>query len=356
MKKSIVMLLVLTLLTALLTGCVGTTVVIGDCSCPSTDVTPSTEPTPSKPNNENPAAVKTGLAVLTKIADSTNGVAKYDVTFVAVAVNDNGVITDCLIDGITAEVQFDTTGSIISDVAAAVSTKNELGDKYGMVAWGGAKFEWNEQAQSFADYVTGKTVEEVKGIAIQPNTKPSEGTDLAASVTIAVGGFMNGVEQAVANAQHRGAQSGDALSLAVTAKLKDSVSATAEKNGTAQLDADVTVLTQKDGVITSCYIDSLQAKVSFNALGEITTDLSQPMLTKNELGDKYNMVAWGGAKFEWNEQAQFFADYVTGKTAAEVAGIAIAPSTKPADGTDLAASVTISIAGFQALIAKAMQG
>ena len=42
-------------------------------------------------------------------------------------------------------------------------------------------------------------------------------------------------------------------------------------------------------------------------------------------------------------------------TADEVAGIAITETTKPADGTDLASSVTISIGGFQALIAKAMQ-
>ena len=43
-----------------------------------------------------------------------------------------------------------------------------------------------------------------------------------------------------------------------------------------------------------------------------------------------------------------------GTTAAEVAGIVITETTKPADGTDLSASVTIAIGGFQALIAKAM--
>ena len=66
------------------------------------------------------------------------------------------------------------------------------------------------------------------------------------------------------------------------------------------------------------------------------------------------MVAWGGAKAEWNEQAASFAAYVTGKTAEEVAGIAVTESAKPADGSDLASSVTISIGDFQALIEKAM--
>jgi hypothetical protein len=66
------------------------------------------------------------------------------------------------------------------------------------------------------------------------------------------------------------------------------------------------------------------------------------------------MVAYGGAIAEWNEQAASFAAYVTGKTAAEVAGIAVTETTKPAEGTDLATSVTIAVGGFQALIAKAL--
>jgi hypothetical protein len=143
--------------------------------------------------------------------------------------------------------------------------------------------------------------------------------------------------------------------LATLNNTKSSTSATAEKAGNAQLDADIAVLTTKDGKITSCYIDSVQAKIAFDATGAITTDLSAGVKTKNELGENYGMVAWGGASAEWNEQAAAFAAYVTGKTAAEVAGIAVTESTKPADGSDLASSVTIAIGGFQALIAKAMQ-
>ena len=108
-------------------------------------------------------------------------------------------------------------------------------------------------------------------------------------------------------------------------------------------------------MITSCIIDAVQAKVNFDTTGTITTDLTAPVQTKNELGENYGMVAWGGAIAEWNEQAASFAAYVTGKTADEVAGIAITETTKPADGSDLASSVTIAIGGFLALIAKAMQ-
>ena len=56
---------------------------------------------------------------------------------------------------------------------------------------------------------------------------------------------------------------------------------------------------------------------------------------------------------EWNEQAAGFAAYVTGKTVSEVAGIAVTESGSAADA-DLAASVTVGIGDFQALIAKAI--
>ena len=65
------------------------------------------------------------------------------------------------------------------------------------------------------------------------------------------------------------------------------------------------------------------------------------------------MKAWGGAKYEWNEQAASFAKYVTGKTAAEVSGIAVSEG-KPADA-DLATTVTIGVGDFMELIAKAMK-
>ena len=65
------------------------------------------------------------------------------------------------------------------------------------------------------------------------------------------------------------------------------------------------------------------------------------------------MKAWGGAKYEWNEQAAAFAQYATGKTAADIAGIAV--SEGKATDTDLASTVTIAIGGFQAIIEKAAQ-
>ena len=374
MKKTLALILTIAMAVALFTGCTGTTVVIGECTCPCVTeeptVAPETTPAepsvaPEEPTEGAPAAtsaLKTGLSVSTSVKDTVsataeaNGAAKYDVTLAAVTVDDNGVIQSCVIDSIPATVEFDTTGAIVTDLTAPVSTKNELGENYGMVAWGGAIAEWDAQVKAVADYAVGKTVEELKNGDIDMTTgKAKDGTDLQSSATIYLAGYVYAIEAAVNNAQHLGAQSGDELVLATMPSVGSSTPADAENAGNAQLDADIAVLTRKDGVITSCYIDSLQAKIAFDATGAVTTDLTAPVKTKNELGADYGMVAWAGAIAEWNEQAASFAQYITGKTAADVAGIAITDTTKPADGSDLASSVTIAIGGFQALIAKAMQ-
>ena len=368
MKKSLMLLIVSLLVMSLLAGCAGTTVVINECTCPCVDaptehiapVPEVTEPVQEATQPAAEGAVKTGLAVVTSVSDSTSataeaaGAVKYDITIAAVTVDDNGVITSCYVDSIPATVNMDATGTITTDLAAPISTKNEQGEAYGMVAWGGAIAEWDAQVAALSSFAVGKTVDELKNGAVSESGYAPEGSDLASSATIYLGGYVAAIEAAANNATHLGAQNGDELTMVTLNSLSSSVSATAEAEGTAQLDADIAVVTTKDGVITSCIIDAVQAKISFNNTGAITTDLTAPISTKNQLGENYGMVAWGGAIAEWNEQAASFAAYVTGKTAEEVAGIAITETTKPADGSDLASSVTIAIGGFQALIAKAL--
>lgn len=351
MKKRFAFILTLALTLSLLAGCAGTPVVYySDCTCPTGSHT--AVPQPSNPPAEG--AVKTGLAVITSVSDSKNAThANYDVTLVAVTVDDKGVIDSCVIDSIGTKVTFDATGTITADQSTEIMSKNELGDRYGMINASGIQREWYQQAAALADYAEGKTIAELKNGAIDETGKAPTGSDLASSATIYLGGYVSAIEAAVNNAKHLGAQAGDELKLAAISSISDSKSAADGKDGTAQLNVDVTALTAKDGVITSCYIDSVQAKVSFDATGTITTDLTAPVQTKNQLGDSYGMVSWGQAKYEWYQQAANFASYVTGKTAAQVAGIAVTEG-KPS-GADLSASVTIAIGGFQALIAKAMQ-
>ena len=351
--KKISMLLALVLAISLLAGCAGTPVVYySNCTCPegSHDVanTPATLPaTPALPTVTG--GLKTGVSFATTLTDSAQGKAQYDVSMVAVLVDEDGIIHDCVIDGISAATTFDETGTITTELTP-VQTKNEQGEYYGMVAYGNAVAEWDQQAAAVANFVIGKKAADL-ATGVVDESGHAVDADLATTATIYIGGFVNQIMEAAANAQYLGAQSGDKLKLAAVTDRSSSVSASAEAAGNAQLDVTITALTLAGDTITSCYIDGVQAKVAFDETGTITSDLAAPQ-TKNQLGDAYGMVAWGNAIAEWNQQAASFADYVTGKTAAQVQGIAVDEATHPTDA-DLAASVTIAIGGFQDLIQKA---
>lgn len=59
--------------------------------------------------------------------------------------------------------------------------------------------EWNEQAAAFAKYVTGKTLDEVKGIKVEDGKAAD--ADLKASVTVSIGDYIKVIEKAVNNAK-----------------------------------------------------------------------------------------------------------------------------------------------------------
>lgn len=346
MKKNATALLTLALASSLLTGCAGKPAVAA----------PSAPAPTAAAETEAPAdSVKTGLYIGADLSKSQSaaggeaGKAKLDVTMVAVTVTDEGVITACAIDAVPAAVEFDADGGITTDLTAEVLTKNVLGEDYGMKEKGSA-FEWNEQAAAFARYAEGKTVEELKTAAID-ETGHALDANLASTASIYLGGYLAGIEEAVKNARHLGAKMGDKLTLASLNALDGSKNATDEE-GVARLDSQAAAVTWNGDVISSCYIDGIQPKVSFDAKGVITSDLTAEVLSKNALGEDYGMVTYGGAQFEWNEQAASFAAYVTGKTAAEVSGIAVTESGK-AEDADLASGVTISIGSFLELIRKA---
>lgn len=344
--KKLTMLLSLILCATLLGGCVGTTVVYSECNCGSCGAVSTEAPMPVPEG-----AVKTGLAIMAALSgenasEEAAGKAEFDVTFVAVNVDDEGIITACVIDSLGTTVNFDTAGAITTDVNAPIQTKNELGENYGMKAYAGSKYEWNEQAAALARYAVGKSVDELKNGAVNESGYAKD-ADLSTTATIYIGGYVAAVEKAVANARHLGAQGGDSLKLASVNALSNTA------DGAISLTCDVTALTMNGDTITSCQIDSLQASVTVDNAGTITSDLSAPQ-TKNELGENYGMKAYAGASYEWNEQAANFASYVTGKTADQVRGIAVDEGSKTTD-VDLASSVTIAIGGFQDLITKAAQ-
>ena len=361
LKRISALLLCALLMLSALAGC-GTTVVVapeGDKpaapSAPSETTTPETQPVP----DAAAVPVKTGLAVLPNISGSKDasaegdGTAQTEILLVAVTVDDDGVIDSCVIDMVQAKIGFNASGALTTDLSTTFPSKNELGDDYGMKKASSIGKEWNEQAAALADYAVGKRVDELKGMAVGEDGKAAD-ADLAASVTLYIGSFVDGIEAAVNSASHMGASKGDKLSLASQTSMSKSKDASADKDGVAQAYATIAAVTFSGEVITSCYIDAVQANVNFDTAGHITTDLTAAPQTKNQLGDGYGMKSASSIGKEWNEQAAGFCAYVTGKTAAQVAGLAVDESGKAADA-DLAATVTVGIGEFQALIEKAAQ-
>ena len=358
MKRITALLVSALLLLSALAGC--TTVVVGPEGNKPSGGTPAPgtqAPVETQPASAGGDAVKTGLAVIPGLGSSKDasaegdGVAQSEILLVAVTVGDDGVIDSCVIDNIQAKIGFNTSGALTTDPATTFPSKNELGDGYGMRKASSIGKEWNEQLAALADYAKGKTVEELKTMAVGEDGKAGD-VDLAASVTLYIGSFVDGIEAAVKNAAHMGASKGDKLGLSSETSMSKSKDASAEEEGLAQAYATIAAVTFHGDTVTSCCIDAVQANVNFDTAGHITTDLTAAPKTKNELGDDYGMRKASSIGKEWNEQAAGFCAYVTGKTVAEIKGLAVDEGGKAADA-DLAATVTVGIGEFQTLIEKA---
>lgn len=296
-------------------------------------------------------AVKTGFASDTTIADSisadgaTNGEGAGYSKVVGVLVDEDGVIVDCVIDAVQTKIEFSSEGKIVTPLDATFDSKNVLGDAYGMKAASGIGKEWNEQAAFLADYVVGKTIEEVKGIALD-----AEGTatdeELLAGVTMHIGPYLAVIEEAVANATDLGAKEGDTLGLGILTGISHSADFSAEGDGVAQAYSTYALASKDaDGMITSAIIDASQANITFDAAGKLTVAVDTAFVTKNELGDDYGMKVASSIQKEWYEQAAAFAAFATGKTIDEVKGVSMDAEGLVTD-EELAAQVTVHVGDF----------
>ncbi len=363
MKKICAMLLCLVLVMSMFTGCKSAE---NDTTKDTPDPTATAAPTagtsateaPAADDSTTDAAVKTGLAVVTSIAKSADaaadkdGLGEVDSMIAAVLVDKDGKIVACKIDAAQTKINFSAEGKLITDPATVFQTKQELKEGYNMKGSSSISKEWYEQADGFAAYCVGKTVDQIKGIAVNEDGVASD-ADVAATITVHIGDFIEVVTKAATNAADLGAKAGDKLGLATSTDMGQSKDASAEGDGLAQAYSYYTALTlDKDGKITSCAIDASQGNVNFSTAGAVTSDLTVAPQTKQELKEAYDMKKASGIGKEWYEQANAFAVYATGKTVADVKGIAVTEDGK-ASGADLTASVTVHVTPFISNIEKA---
>ena len=166
-----------------------------------------------------------------------------------------------------------------------------------------------------------------------------------------MGSFIWGIEAAVNNAAHLGAVKGDQLVLTAISNNAGSTSADGEAVGKTSVVSNIAAMTFHGDVITSAIFDSVQAGAEFGTDGVVATEAGA-VASKNQLGENYGLKAYSPIGKEWNEQVAAFAEYITGKTAAEVSGIALTETTAPAEA-DLTSSVTIAVGDFMSLVEKA---
>ena len=307
---------------------------------------------------QDSTGLKFGLDINTTIAKSMDasadaeGLAQVDSDVVAVLLSADGKIVNLYMDSVQSKMPFTAAGALGANFPAEVKTKMELGADYGMAKVSKVG-EWDAQIEALRVYLIGKTADEIKGIAVDDSTHPTD-ADLTAGCTMAIGSYLSGVLAAMEKAVPVNASATDKVGLGIVVSTDGSKDAQDGKDGLAQAYATYAAVTvNADGAVTACLIDSTQGNVKFTATGTITSDVGARTATKQELGDAYGMKAASPIGKEWNEQANAFAAYVLGKTAAQADGIALDDSTKPTD-VDLVASVTISAGALKGTVLKAI--
>lgn len=353
MKKK-VLALASALILILLSGCSE-----NDLSSSTSAPTPSSAPESTAPATEPEQiseVLKLGLGVVSTMdgmsAEDSNGTIQIDSLAAAVVVDGDGRIVDCAIDMSWNSISFTPEGQVVRQ--DSLPSKRELGDDYGMKAASAIGKEWYEQADAIEVYAIEKTAEEIAGIALTEEGRPAD-VELAAGASIHLSDFQAALIQAVHNAEERGTQAGDKLGLGIFTHMDFSADASAEMNGNCEADALFAAVTvDEEGKITSIAVDANQGAAQIDTEGKIISELT-PFPTKRELGDNYGMKAASAIGKEWYEQADFIEEYAIGKTASEIAGIAMDEDDRALDVPDLVAGATVRFNVFQAAIVRAIQ-
>ncbi len=298
-----------------------------------------TNPTTDENNGDKVAAtLKFGMGIVATYGDAkdadgdTNGECKADTTAVAVLLDDAGKIVDIAID--TAEAKAVWTSEGVASAAEEAKTKYELGTDYNMAAYGkkhdgsdGAVKEWFEQIDAFVATAKGKTLDEIKAFVGEDTY--TTGDLAAAGCTISVGSIMTALEEAVNTAAASEATAEDTVKVAFVTSVENK-DVTDEKDGAVEFEQTiVAAVTDAEGKVVVAKTDCAQIEVTFDAKGVATVDTTAEIKTKLDLGNDYNMAAYGkkhdgsdGAVKEWFEQAAAFDAALVGKTAADFAALA----------------------------------
>lgn len=289
---------------------------------------------------------KTGLGILTEASDEARTGTIHTIA-ATVLLDGNGKLADVMLDELEVEISADGKGVVT--MPTDYRTKRQKGDDYPLAAASSLKKGWAEQADAFAEYLTGMTPEQASMLETDKDGKPTD-ADLLSGCTIRVDKYRDAVAKACTNAKALGAAKGDHVSLGVEAENASSnITATDDKDVNAEIDLTVVALTlDSDGRVTSAVGDMAEPALTVAADGGVTAP--DTVRTKLELGDEYGMRNASSLGKEWYEHSEGYCSYLKGKTEEEAAEI-------PTDGSDadLAALCTISIDALQKAVGDAFE-
>lgn len=279
---------------------------------------------------------------------------------VAVAAFDNaGKIVNARLD--VVQIPLTVTGEGEAAVAGINTAKNpellskvELGLDYNMKGVSFIKKEVYEQIESFADFVVGKTIDDVVAATVNPGHS-TDGTPVAegleGQVTISVDDFEAALKDAYENkvaAKVSGANAGVGIFV--------------EMYGANELTTYIAgALTNKKGEVEAAQLDNVVFPLAVDAEGKATLAESKyvvngEIISKKKLGTGYGMAGivdadGDGVKLEWNEQAAAIEGFVVGKDAAAISAMTYTDG-KNADLT--AVDATIKVESIMKAVAEAV--
>lgn len=235
------------------------------CAAPPEEEPAAEVIAPVSPDSDT---VKLGLAAAANIAKSMHatgdfpGYARTEMTFAAVLVDGGGVIRACAIDGISASIPFDETGTLLLPNGTVFLSKTELGQDYGMHKASPLGTEWYQQAADFAAACVGKT------------TADLQGGDTVASVTISTDALLHAVTRAAESAR-ADALAGDTLLLTCRAAVTGSHDPLADGTpGLACLRAAAAAAAIRGGAATAEAGCAVVSAVPFTDEGRLACDIS----------------------------------------------------------------------------------
>jgi len=142
-----------------------------------------------------------GLGIISSIAGSKDATetataqAQVDTTIAATAFDKKDKVVGAIIDDAQVRIPYDAEGKVSADKTAAVLTKKELKENYGMKAKSPIGKEWYEQVAAFEKWMTGKAIGSITTLKVTESGKPDI-PELTSSVTISVESLIAAVQEA----------------------------------------------------------------------------------------------------------------------------------------------------------------